>query len=704
MKLQGVDNMDKIKKFLICLLIVFMTFGTVNPQSISIVFAEAIQQECTEGVLSEDGTYCEDVPKEEIPLECKEGVLSEDGTYCEDVPTDEPIENNNGTGNGETTSPPVETPTDTESLDNPSDSSNESSNNTELNNSEEANSALPNINLPEGLELTEFSSAEMVIDLNSDSNSNNSGTESPQQFTIPSNVLQQLSDLMQSQQSEGRQTLVFRTGEESNASLDVPADALIYIRQSNPNLFINFSTEMGSSGFSPGNLNEQQLRRASSIGTELTSANLPQQQGSSGDFRNAVRFTNFIIEANGRRTVINPVLMNFFPENSINIQRPSNQLIVSRYDEILNSWVPVPNWNQNEDPNRLTFTGTFSGVYGPIPPRQLNFNDINGLPPAVSQLIGSGIVNGNANGALNLNQDLTLNQGLTLITRTLGLEAGDPTTGLPNTSVAGGSMSFAGEIGLLNNISGDLQANSPLPIGDFVQMMNNGLNFSANQNGANLQINNPNSSTNGETNSLQSGGNSNSIPGAQEDTNQTPSTYAVVNNTLGLDLTALQVNNTLGADVLNMSNLQSMDLDTAVMAVQSNRASLLDNQLKAQLDSVQQRNQQISELNDAINNARNIESKLDSDQMAAADYAQLKQLIQQLNIRVEGTGPDANKRALEKIKDTAKSQIDGLSNSQQMDVLRLQSLSNKRNEAFDLMTNFLKKMQANRSSIIGNMR
>ncbi|WP_255176199.1 hypothetical protein [Bordetella genomosp. 5] len=51
-----------------------------------------------------------------------------------------------------------------------------------------------------------------------------------------------------------------------------------------------------------------------------------------------------------------------------------------------------------------------------------------------------------------------------------------------------------------------------------------------------------------------------------------------------------------------------------------------------------------------------------------------------------------------------KNAIDSLSNSQQMDMLRLQSLSNKRNEAFDVMTNFIKKMQDNRSSIVGNMR
>lgn len=49
-------------------------------------------------------------------------------------------------------------------------------------------------------------------------------------------------------------------------------------------------------------------------------------------------------------------------------------------------------------------------------------------------------------------------------------------------------------------------------------------------------------------------------------------------------------------------------------------------------------------------------------------------------------------------------QIDSQTNSKQMDMLRLQSLSNKRNEAFDVMSNFTKKVQESRSSIIDNMR
>ena len=56
------------------------------------------------------------------------------------------------------------------------------------------------------------------------------------------------------------------------------------------------------------------------------------------------------------------------------------------------------------------------------------------------------------------------------------------------------------------------------------------------------------------------------------------------------------------------------------------------------------------------------------------------------------------------LEDQLKDQFDSTTNSQQMDMLRLQSLNNKRSEAFDAMTNFVKKMQDSRSSIIGNMR
>lgn len=62
------------------------------------------------------------------------------------------------------------------------------------------------------------------------------------------------------------------------------------------------------------------------------------------------------------------------------------------------------------------------------------------------------------------------------------------------------------------------------------------------------------------------------------------------------------------------------------------------------------------------------------------------------------------KGELESAISKVKSLIDSESNSQQMDMLRLQSLNNRKNESIDILTNFMKKMQDSRNSIIGNMR
>lgn len=113
-------------------------------------------------------------------------------------------------------------------------------------------------------------------------------------------------------------------------------------------------------------------------------------------------------------------------------------------------------------------------------------------------------------------------------------------------------------------------------------------------------------------------------------------------------------------------DLSNMDIETAMMMVQQQRTKLLDQQLADQINSVQERNAQI-----AILSSQLAQATADGDEATAAQR---------------------------------KIELDALNNAQQMDMLRLQSLSNKRNEAFDLMTNFIKKMQDSRASIIGNMR
>ncbi len=186
---------------------------------------------------------------------------------------------------------------------------------------------------------------------------------------------------------------------------------------------------------------------------------------------------------------------------------------------------------------------------------------------------------------------------------------------------------------------------------------------------------------------------------------------------------------------VGMSNISGMDIETALMMVQSERTKLLDSQLKSQIEEVQKRNELTGALNDMQAKLNGMKGSLDSkdakpgdrvnagsgtpsNQQLATEYA-----IQAFKLGLSPAPVDATvikdaagnvtdakinnlptREGLEKAIPDLKSKLDAASNSQQMDMLRLQSLSNKRNEAFDTMTNFVKKMQDSRSSIIGNMR
>ena len=163
--------------------------------------------------------------------------------------------------------------------------------------------------------------------------------------------------------------------------------------------------------------------------------------------------------------------------------------------------------------------------------------------------------------------------------------------------------------------------------------------------------------------------------------------------------------------------LQSMDLEAAIMAVQSDRANNLEVQLKNQLADVAKRNETIASLNKLLTDIRAQRPAGKTDDKATLDAALSKRMAE-AGLTLTGTGIATNAASggsadptytmtqakFDTIAEEIKSKIDSASNSQQMDMLRLQSLSNKRNEAFEIMTNFVKKMSDNRSSIVGNLR
>lgn len=213
-------------------------------------------------------------------------------------------------------------------------------------------------------------------------------------------------------------------------------------------------------------------------------------------------------------------------------------------------------------------------------------------------------------------------------------------------------------------------------------------------------------------------------------------------------------------------DIRGMDLETALMAVQSNRANILESQLKDQISSVQAKNEQISKMNQLLgllNKAAangggekagdkiTIDPALFKEIEQAAELAGVTlpaelQGVKQWTVTLkDGTthtvdeagkneaqhckdvywafrsgdysgakavtsivqapdkAPEPNKGQLDGQIQQLKSTIDSLSNTQQMDMLRLQSISNKRNEAFEIMTNFVKKLHDEKAGTIQKM-
>ena len=167
------------------------------------------------------------------------------------------------------------------------------------------------------------------------------------------------------------------------------------------------------------------------------------------------------------------------------------------------------------------------------------------------------------------------------------------------------------------------------------------------------------------------------------------------------------------------TSIQGMDLETMMMTVQSQRADALTTQLTDQIAGVQARNQQVSQLGGVLStfNQTIATAPVGADasrRMTDGDGFVLNangvRTSENLIDEFARIGLDANKARnlnlgdLKSAVQTTQTSIDALTNSAQLDQLRLQSMANKRNEAFDLMTDFIQKMQDSRSSIVGNMR
>ncbi len=183
---------------------------------------------------------------------------------------------------------------------------------------------------------------------------------------------------------------------------------------------------------------------------------------------------------------------------------------------------------------------------------------------------------------------------------------------------------------------------------------------------------------------------------------------------------------------LNASiDFSSMNPDDAMLLVQADRVRLCEAELNAQIKTIQAKNEQMRKLNQIQAVLAEIKSKF-SDTKPDAEFIKIPGVSDWLNKQggldrmreaaafwqEAGLDPsygaklsaplwdktDFRYKDLEVMSTAVKGSIDSLSSSTQMDMVRMQSLNNKRSEAFETMTNMMKKAQDNKSSIVGNMR
>jgi hypothetical protein len=128
--------------------------------------------------------------------------------------------------------------------------------------------------------------------------------------------------------------------------------------------------------------------------------------------------------------------------------------------------------------------------------------------------------------------------------------------------------------------------------------------------------------------------------------------------------------------------LDSGDIEGAVMLLQTTRAKSLESQLGTEIKAMQARNAQIKLLNEKLNAKQEEFSKMDPENKDQRDLrAQRQKAISDL-----------------------KTEIDGLNSESQINMIRVQGLVNKRNEAFDMLSNLIGKFQKTIDGIVGNMR
>ena len=158
----------------------------------------------------------------------------------------------------------------------------------------------------------------------------------------------------------------------------------------------------------------------------------------------------------------------------------------------------------------------------------------------------------------------------------------------------------------------------------------------------------------------------------------------------------------VGGDTFSMDG-KTYDLQTLMMTLGIQRAEEMDKQLGNQLQTMKDRNTQLRSLNDILSKVRVNRPSGDGTGKVPDLTDAEKNVLRNAGITL-GTGDLKAAEYDAKVIEAMKTGIDNVNSTSQLETIRMQSISDKRDLAYKMLSNQIDKLSNTMGSIVQNMK
>ena len=156
-----------------------------------------------------------------------------------------------------------------------------------------------------------------------------------------------------------------------------------------------------------------------------------------------------------------------------------------------------------------------------------------------------------------------------------------------------------------------------------------------------------------------------------------------------------------------MLNGKGVDFQDIMIAIAENRATSVEGEVTPLSTRITNRNKTLEDLGNVLADLTKLQSQFDSDADGDDREDYLQQTSKDILIEVFGSldwsDLHMTKYEVEEWLQKVKSKIDALNNEAQKDMTRLQSLVDRRDEAFSTASDLMSKISDTRSNLIRNL-